>query len=392
MPKRYSNINFTPPKAAVAEAKRALAWVSKHGRGGTSVGRTTARLLASGNAMPPARVRRMARYFPRHEVDKRAEGYRPGEKGYPSNGRIAWALWGGDSGWSWSRKVVGQMDRADEAAKGLSMYSKKSVQVEIKADENRREITAYASTFGNVDNGDDVAVRGCFAKTLQEDSNRVKVLWEHSRFHPIGLPMHMEEDSKGLLTVSKISNTTLGNDIMQLAREGVLDRMSIGYKTRSYSYGEPEDDEAKPGHYGDHDEEDEEEKGSGADLEQKLVVGRQSKKIRYLTDVKLYEYSLVSFPMNDAADVVGVKSWANSVGLTDNEEFLSLMRKCNIDIFDSPEVETYTKDDLIEEIASIVLEKLDSKNNNRDPQSAISDFQSIINGINNFTNKVRTKE
>ena len=140
------------------------------------------------------------------------------------------------------------------------------------------------------------------------------------------------------------------------------------------------------------DEEDEEEKGASADLEQKLVVGRQSKKIRYLTDVKLYEYSLVSFPMNDAADVVGVKSWADSVGLTENEEFLSLMRKCNIDIFDSPEVETYTKDDLIEEIASIVLEKLDEKNNNRDSQSAISDFKSIINGINHFTNKVRTKE
>ena len=86
----YEGINFTPPKGAVEEAKRALEWVREFGRGGTNVGRTTARMLASGNAMSPARVRRMARYFPRHEVDKQAEGYSPGEDGYPSNGRIAW--------------------------------------------------------------------------------------------------------------------------------------------------------------------------------------------------------------------------------------------------------------------------------------------------------------
>jgi hypothetical protein len=46
----------------------------------------------------------MYSFFSRHEVDKQAEGFRPGQKGYPSNGRIAWSLWGGDAGFSWSKK------------------------------------------------------------------------------------------------------------------------------------------------------------------------------------------------------------------------------------------------------------------------------------------------
>jgi hypothetical protein len=56
----------------------------------------------------------MRSFFARHEVDKQAEGFRQGEKGYPSNGRIAWALWGGDAGQAWANKVVDQMDSEDE--------------------------------------------------------------------------------------------------------------------------------------------------------------------------------------------------------------------------------------------------------------------------------------
>ena len=56
----------------------------------------------------------MNSFFARHEVDKRAEGFRPGEKGYPSNGRIAWSLWGGDAGQTWSRKKAEQLDREEK--------------------------------------------------------------------------------------------------------------------------------------------------------------------------------------------------------------------------------------------------------------------------------------
>ena len=52
----------------------------------------------------------MFSFFSRHEVDKQGEGFSQGEKGYPSNGRIAWALWGGDAGFSWSKKKVKQIE------------------------------------------------------------------------------------------------------------------------------------------------------------------------------------------------------------------------------------------------------------------------------------------
>jgi hypothetical protein len=58
----------------------------------------------------------MLNFFQRHESNKKAEGFSPGEDGYPSNGRIAWALWGGDAGFGWARKVVRQMNARDDKA------------------------------------------------------------------------------------------------------------------------------------------------------------------------------------------------------------------------------------------------------------------------------------
>jgi len=48
----------------------------------------------------------MIAYFDRHEIDKQGQGYKSGTDGYPSNGRIAWALWGGDAGRAWARANV----------------------------------------------------------------------------------------------------------------------------------------------------------------------------------------------------------------------------------------------------------------------------------------------
>jgi hypothetical protein len=97
---------YTIPKAAQEEAIKALAWRKEHDRGGTPVGLHTARILANGGQIGLRKVRHIAKYFPRHEVDKKAKGYKPGQDGFPSNGRIAWALWGGDSAWRWARAIV----------------------------------------------------------------------------------------------------------------------------------------------------------------------------------------------------------------------------------------------------------------------------------------------
>jgi hypothetical protein len=97
---------FTIPDGVISEAKRGIEWRKEEKRGGTSVGLNTARTLAKGGQIGIKKVRHIAKYFPRHEVDKKAKGYKPGEDGYPSNGRIAWALWGGDAGQRWASRIV----------------------------------------------------------------------------------------------------------------------------------------------------------------------------------------------------------------------------------------------------------------------------------------------
>ena len=95
-----------PTEAMKREATRGLEWRREFGRGGTAVGIARARDISNGRDLSIDTVRRMKAYFDRHEIDKDAEGFRPGEDGYPSNGRIAWALWGGDPGYSWAKRIM----------------------------------------------------------------------------------------------------------------------------------------------------------------------------------------------------------------------------------------------------------------------------------------------
>ena len=93
-----------PNQAMKEEAQRGLDWRDEFGRGGTEVGIARARDIVNGRDLSDDTIGRMVSFFARHEVDKEAEGFRPGEDGYPSNGRIAWSLWGGDAGKAWSMK------------------------------------------------------------------------------------------------------------------------------------------------------------------------------------------------------------------------------------------------------------------------------------------------
>jgi hypothetical protein len=109
---------YTIPKAAQEEAKRGLEWRKEHKRGGTPVGVNSARILANGGQIGIKKVRHIAKYFPRHEVDKRGKGYKPGEDGFPSAGRIAWALWGGDAAWRWAQQIVERENKKGMRADG----------------------------------------------------------------------------------------------------------------------------------------------------------------------------------------------------------------------------------------------------------------------------------
>jgi hypothetical protein len=104
----------TPPQGAREEAERGLAWREEYGRGGTAVGVARARDIANGANLSDSTIMRMVSYFARHEVDKQGQGWSQGEEGYPSAGRIAWALWGGDPGRTWANAEAAKIDDDEE--------------------------------------------------------------------------------------------------------------------------------------------------------------------------------------------------------------------------------------------------------------------------------------
>ena len=94
-------------------AQRALDWRAElppSRRGMTARGLGMARLIAKGGPLQLRDVRAVYEYFPRHEVDKEAQGFRRGEAGYPSKGRQAWDGWGGDTARTWARRILAKYD------------------------------------------------------------------------------------------------------------------------------------------------------------------------------------------------------------------------------------------------------------------------------------------
>lgn len=97
---------YKPTGGMKAAANRALRW-KKEGKAkgaGTMVGWTRAGQLSRGEALSLSTVKRMYSFFSRHEVDKKGKDFY--NTSNPSNGRIMWDAWGGDAGFSWSRKIV----------------------------------------------------------------------------------------------------------------------------------------------------------------------------------------------------------------------------------------------------------------------------------------------
>jgi hypothetical protein len=123
---------YTIPGGVQAEAKKALAWRKEEKRGGTPVGINTARTLAKGGQIGIEKIRHIAKYFPRHEVDKQGKGWKPGVSSFPSNGRIAWALWGGDAGWRWAEAIVERENKKSMTAGGYGLLDNRSEPNEFK--------------------------------------------------------------------------------------------------------------------------------------------------------------------------------------------------------------------------------------------------------------------
>jgi hypothetical protein len=205
---RYDHIDFTPPAGVREEAAKGLAWREEYGRGGTAVGVARARDLSNGTNISPETAKRMASYFARHEVDKQGQGWSPGEDGWPSAGRIAWSLWGGDPGKAWASKLTKQMNAADEDRSHTMNIERRSLAidevesavplltVESRSEDDgteREYIVGYAAKFGvlSLDLGDFVERidPGAFGIVAERRGRRkaleTRALWNHDANVPL---------------------------------------------------------------------------------------------------------------------------------------------------------------------------------------------------------------
>lgn len=106
---------FKPTADMKAAARRALAWKKKGHAGGTRVGMTRANQIVAGANLSRSTVMRMHSFFSRHAVDKQASGFNTGEEGFPSPGRVAWDLWGGNAGKTWAEAQRNRIVKTEKA-------------------------------------------------------------------------------------------------------------------------------------------------------------------------------------------------------------------------------------------------------------------------------------
>lgn len=103
---RRLNPTYRAPADVARAAARALELRRRYQRGGTAADVARARDLANRRPLRLETIEQMRDYFESHEVDRLAYGFYPDEDDYPSAGRIAWDLWGGDRGRNWAARIV----------------------------------------------------------------------------------------------------------------------------------------------------------------------------------------------------------------------------------------------------------------------------------------------
>jgi len=155
----------------------------------------------------------------------------------------------------------------------VDQLERKTVPIEIKSISGGA-IEGYASLFGQTDQGGDQIVKGAFAKSLRAKKagkSRVKMLWQHDPSKPIGVWDEVVEDDRGLLVKGRIlSDVEKGREAIALVEAGAIDGLSIGYRT--------------------------------------IKATRDAAGVRSLTELEIWEVSLVTFPMLVTARIDGIKA------------------------------------------------------------------------------------
>lgn len=151
----------------------------------------------------------------------------------------------------------------------------RAFQFELKSLDESGVFAGYGSVFGVVDSYNEAVAQGAFTRSLEELKAKGRIpalLWQHRMSEPIGIYRAIREDSYGLYVEGQLAlKTPRGAEAYELLKMGALSGLSIGYALRAY--------------------------------EQNNETG-----IVTLTDVDLWEISLVTFPANDDARIGSVRS------------------------------------------------------------------------------------
>ena len=139
-------------------------------------------------------------------------------------------------------------------------------------DEKNSIVKGYGSYFDNKDSDQDIIRKGAYKKTIEENGERVKYLYQHNMMQPIGKMEELYEDEKGLVFVASIPKTTLGSDVIELMKARVITENSVGIMP---------------------------------------IVKENKENYREIREVKLYEISAVTLAANDQAKIIDVKGEKN---------------------------------------------------------------------------------
>ena len=230
------DINTKPTQEMADEAAQGLEWREEFGRGGTEVGVARARDIKNRVNLSIETIKRMYSYFSRHEVDKEGQGFYSGDEGYPSAGRIAWALWGGDVGFAWTKRKIEEIGKEE---KFIDMKNKEirtiDVQdLELRMDGDKQTIVGYGAVFNSMSNDlggfREYISPEAFEGRMEDD---VRFLFNHDANYVLARTtngtLRMSVDEKGLRYEADMPNTSTARDLVELLKNGTVNQSSFAF-------------------------------------------------------------------------------------------------------------------------------------------------------------------
>ena len=231
-------MSYKPTKGMQEEAERAIRWVEEGRDGGTRIGKIRARQIARGENLSEDTVKRMYSFFSRQEGVKDAEGFEPGEDGYPSPGRVAWGLWGGDAGYSWSKNIVEQLKNRgfnmNLITRELNLQLRDGYEMEEGYEEKENDLYTFVVSTPEVDRYGTIIVPSGIDYTAY--LNNPIVLAQHdSDKWPIGRCLGFAMNGENLEATIQIECITEeGKKLNKLINAGFVKAVSVGIIPNEY--------------------------------------------------------------------------------------------------------------------------------------------------------------